>query len=254
MSNKFSKTAMVSLIILIIVLFVGCSKNKSQYPIDDNGNIMNTEKKKEATINIAFDENVAWKSIADANGGLSTKKGSIYNQLCVDVNISIINDNTHSSDSLINGELDAVCCTINNAALLYEKFENADIELTVPYIVSSSNGSTYIVLFNSEFAESHEKIVSKFIKGSLLAANMYDTETDIVKDVMPTLSGASDEYIKKCCSSVELATYEDNIYQFNYAIKTSRTKADGVWKLIDDSLVYALFNRAYLDRLSGEFK
>ena len=60
----------------------------------DDSNIMTTDKKTSSTINISLDEWIGWKSIIDANGGLTTQKGSIYDELGIDVNISVINDAT----------------------------------------------------------------------------------------------------------------------------------------------------------------
>lgn len=45
-----------------------------------------------------------WKSIIDANGGLTTQSGSIYDKLGVKVNINVINDATQSSNALIKGD------------------------------------------------------------------------------------------------------------------------------------------------------
>lgn len=48
---------------------------------NEDGNIINTEKSDTSTINLSLDEWIGWKSIIDANGGLSTQPGSIYDNL-----------------------------------------------------------------------------------------------------------------------------------------------------------------------------
>ena len=66
-----------------------------------------------------------WKSIIDANGGLTTQSGSIYDKLGVKVNINVINDATQSSNALIKGDLNAAGYTINRTAFLSKKFTDA---------------------------------------------------------------------------------------------------------------------------------
>ena len=60
-----------------------------------------------SVINLSLDEWVGWKPIIDANQGLTTQPGSIFDQLGIKVNINIINDATASSNALITGELNA---------------------------------------------------------------------------------------------------------------------------------------------------
>ena len=86
-----------------------------------------------------------WKSILDANGGLTTKEGSIYDELGITVNISIINDATQSSNALISGKLDAAGYTINRTAFLSSKFADAGKDVIMPFITNFSNGGDGII-------------------------------------------------------------------------------------------------------------
>ena len=97
------------------------------------------------TINISLDEWVGWKSMIDANGGLTTQPDSIYGKLGLDVNIHIINDATQSSNALIKGDLNAAGYTINRTAFLSNKFVNANKEVVMPYITNYSNGGDGII-------------------------------------------------------------------------------------------------------------
>lgn len=65
------------------------------------------------TINLSLDEWIGWKSIIDANGGLTTQDGSIFDELGIKVNINIINDADSSSNALIKGSLNAAGYTVN---------------------------------------------------------------------------------------------------------------------------------------------
>lgn len=142
--------------------------------IDENGNVINTEKETKETINISLDEWIGWKPILDSNGGLTTQPGSIYDQKGIDVNISIINDATQSSNALISGNLDAAGYTINRTAFLSQKFKNAGKEVVMPYISNFSNGGDGIIAKSSidevsellgatigvpQFSEAHSLVV-----------------------------------------------------------------------------------------------
>lgn len=170
---RLTKTAKLLLFVVIIALigggvfagvktgFVKTSKDKTEtvtsnnsnskdnvttdVVADDDGNVINTEKTDNKTINLSLDEWIGWKEIIDANGGLSTKEGSIYDKLGIKVNISIINDATQSSNALVSGKLDAAGYTINRTAFLSKKFKDAGMNVVMPYITNFSNGGDGII-------------------------------------------------------------------------------------------------------------
>lgn len=130
-----------------------------------------------------------WKSIIDANGGLTTQKNSIYDKLGIKVNISIINDATQSSNALISGNLDAAGYTINRTAFLSQKFEEAGKEVIMPYITNFSNGGDGIIAKSNitevtdlvdatigvpQFSEAHSLVVW-FVNQSDLTQEEKDT-------------------------------------------------------------------------------
>lgn len=336
------------------------SSSSSELDTDADGNIINTSKDDDATINLSLDEWIGWKSIIDANGGLSTQEGSIYDKLGIDVNISIINDATQSSNALISGSLDAAGYTINRTAFLSEKFKEAEFGVVMPYITNFSNGGDGIIansnitsvndlvnakvgvpqfseahslvvwfvnqsdlndsdkqkiidnliffdtaddaakaffageidvaatwepyltqaqnmsdahilfstasssslimdgiLFSEDFANQYPDVVSAFIDGSLEAAEMYDTEMNTIKKVMPMFSTASDNDIVENCASAKLTTYADNISLMNGTAKTIYSDMCNVWESIGESvnneLVNTLFDSSYIESLSGKY-
>jgi outer membrane protein OmpA-like peptidoglycan-associated protein/ABC-type taurine transport system substrate-binding protein len=144
------------------------------------------------TINISLDEWIGWKSIIDANKGLTTQPDSIYGKLGINVNINIINDATQSSNALIKGDLNAAGYTINRTAFLSNKFANANKEVIMPYITNYSNGGDGIIAKSSimtvkdlvgakigvpEFSEA-QTLVVWFVNNSDLA----QTEKDAIID------------------------------------------------------------------------
>lgn len=149
---RLTKGAKVLLVILVIGvlaagIFAGLKTGivKNDIQPDENGSVINIAKETSDTINISLDEWIGWKSIIDANGGLSTKDGSIYDKLGIKVNISIMNDATQSSNALISGKLDAAGYTINRTAFLSSKFRDAGLDVIMPFITNFSNGGDGII-------------------------------------------------------------------------------------------------------------
>lgn len=142
--------------------------------VDDDGNVINTDKKDDATINLSLDEWIGWKSIIDAAGGLSTQPGSIYDKLGVNVNISIINDATQSSNAMISGKLDAAGYTINRTAFLSSKFKNAGVDVVIPFITNFSNGGDGII------AKSNIQTVSDLIGAKVGVPQFSEAHTLVV--------------------------------------------------------------------------
>lgn len=141
---------------------------------DDSDTVMTTDKKSASTINVSLDEWIGWKSIIDANGGLTTQKGSIYDQLGIDVNISVINDATQSSNALIKGDLDAAGYTVNRTAFLSTKFKKAGIDVIMPYITNYSNGGDGII------AKSNIKTVKDLVGAKIGVPEFSEAQTLVV--------------------------------------------------------------------------
>ena len=328
--------------------------------VADNGNVMTTDKKTSSTINLSLDEWIGWKSIIDANGGLTTQKGSIYDQLGIDVNISVINDATQSSNALIKGDLDAAGYTINRVGFLSTKFEKAGIDVVMPYITNYSNGGDGIIaksniktikdligakigvpefseaqtlvvwfvnnsdlsdkdkkdiidnlilfetpdeaakaffagqvdvaatwepyltqaqnmsdchilfsttsstnlvmdgiLFNKAFTDANPDVVNKFIQGSLMASDKYDTEFDAIKAVMPMFSTSSNDDIVANCAGAKLTTWKDNENLLTGSAKIMYTDMCTVWKSIGEEanadIVDDVFTDTYIQNIASEF-
>ena len=335
--------------------------------VDKKNIVKQTETKKDGpktaddnAINVSLDEWIGWKSIIDANGGLTTQSGSIYDKLGIKVNINIINDATQSSNALIKGDLNAAGYTINRTAFLSKKFTNAGKEVIMPYITNYSNGGDGIIakssiknvndlvnakigvpefseaqtlvvwfvnnsdlstkkkakiidnlvlfstaddaakaffagqidvaatwepyltqaknmtdahvlfstasssnlvmdgiLFDKKFAEAHADVVEKFIQGSLEAADMYNTEFNAIREVMPMFNTASDEDIVANTESAKLTTWKDNLDLLNGTAKTIYSDMCNVWTSIGESvnadLVNSIFDDTYINAISDKF-
>lgn len=94
---------------------------------------------------ISLDEWVGWQSLIDANGGLTTAPDSINAKNGIKVEYKVMNDATASSSALIAGDLDGAGYTVNRYAFLQDKFDNAGLEVVMPFITNFSNGGDGII-------------------------------------------------------------------------------------------------------------
>ncbi len=206
---RLTKAAKVIIVLLVLAcvgggIFAGLKtgfitnkkdSNAVAVEADKDGNVINTDKTDSKTINLSLDEWIGWKPIIDANGGLSTADGSIYDELGIDVNISIINDATQSSNALISGDLDAAGYTINRVAFLSQKFKEANKDVVMPYITNFSNGGDGIIAKSDiktvndlvgvkigvpQFSEAHSLVIW-FVNQSDLSEN---EKADIINNLI----------------------------------------------------------------------
>lgn len=96
-------------------------------------------------INLSLDEWIGWKPIIDANQGLTTQPGSIFDKLGLQVNLSIINDGAESSSAMIAGDLNAAGYTTNRTAFLSSKFDAAGVDIVMPVFTNYSAGGDGII-------------------------------------------------------------------------------------------------------------
>lgn len=133
--------------------FVEQKKQDSAKPADNDANKV-VEKPEEnkpigTEIDLSLDEWIGWKPIIDANQGLTTQPGSIFDKLGVKVNIHVINDADSSSNALIKGDLNAAGYTLNRTAFLSGKFADAGLDVIMPVFTNYSNGGDGIIAMSS---------------------------------------------------------------------------------------------------------
>lgn len=153
MMTKYRLTLAGKIAIFILVAalaagalyFTGSFEKLTAAPSTDNSVASTEPGNTKEELDISLDEWIGWKSILDANGGITTQKGSIYDQLGLHLNIHIINDATQSSNALIKGSLDGAGYTVNRYAFLYEKFRNSSVPVSMTYITNSSSGGDGII-------------------------------------------------------------------------------------------------------------
>ena len=109
----------------------------------------NNQKTEINVINLSLDEWIGWKPLVDANQGLTTQPGSIFDKLGLQVNIHIINDAEASSNALIKGELNAAGYTLNRTSFLSGKFADAGLDVVMPVFTNYSNGGDGIIALST---------------------------------------------------------------------------------------------------------
>lgn len=325
-----------------------------------NNSTTQTEAKNDNVINLSLDEWIGWKPIIDANQGLTTQPGSIFDKLGLEVNIHIINDAEASSNALIKGDLNAAGYTLNRTAFLSGKFADAGLDVVMPVFTNYSDGGDGIIalsniesiedlvgakvgvpkyseaqslviwfvnksdltddqkkevienlilledaeqtgqaffagsldvaatwepylttaeestnshilfstassnklimdgiLFRSDFAKANSEVVSAFIDGIFQAVDMYTTEFDYIRAVMPMFAGSSDEEIKEMCGQAGLMGYAKNVETLKTDCPTVYADMCSVWESIgetvDRDLVKALFDTSYVEALSDKY-
>lgn len=123
--------------VVMVAIIVGALFIMNKQPADyNNGG---------AAVRISLDEFIGWKQLLYANGGLTTKEGSINAEKGIMVEYVIMNDANASSNALISGELQGAGYTVNRYAFLQSKFDAAGIEVIMPYITNYSNGGDGII-------------------------------------------------------------------------------------------------------------
>lgn len=104
-----------------------------------------TTPEKTDTVKISIDEWIGYQSLLDANGGLKTAEGSINAQNGISIEYVVMNDPNSSSAALISGELQGAGYTVNRYAFLQSKFDEAGVDVVMPYITNYSNGGDGVI-------------------------------------------------------------------------------------------------------------
>jgi len=320
----------------------------------------NTNSNDGTTINLSLDEWIGWKPIIDANQGLTTQPGSIFDKLGLNVNINIINDATASSNALITGELNAAGYTLNRTAFLSSKFSDAGLDVVMPFFTNYSAGGDGIIakqgienvedligkkigvprfseaqtlvvwfvnqsdlpdadkisiidslilfedasetgkaffageldvaatwqpylsyaeeagdshlmfstklskslimdgiVFRADFAKANPDIIAKFMDGVFQANEMYTTEFNYIREVIPMFAGTSDEDIKAQCADAELMGYAENAKVLKETAPLVFNDMCDVWESIGETVnrktVLTIFDTTYLTKLSDSY-
>jgi len=96
-------------------------------------------------LNLSLDQWIGWRSILMANGGLETKKGSIFDKLGLQLNIKNIDDNDAKLNALMARHIDAMGSTIQRYTFELSKLQRARIPVKMIFITNVSSGGDGII-------------------------------------------------------------------------------------------------------------
>ena len=122
-------------------------------------------------------------------------------------NLILMDDAEQTGQAFFAGKLDV--------AATWQPFLSNAEDSTNSHILFDTTSSNKLILdgilFRSDFATAHPDVVSKFIDGVFKAAELYETEFDTIREVMPMFAGAADEDILAQCGDAGLMGYSQNI-------------------------------------------
>lgn len=137
---KKNKNLVISIVAGVLVLAISLGANLFLNRERPGEEYTGAEK-----VRISLDEFAGWKGLIYANGGLVTTEGSINAKNGICIEYVIINDANTSSSALISGELQGAGYTVNRYAFLQSKFDEAGVEVVMPFISNYSNGADGII-------------------------------------------------------------------------------------------------------------
>ncbi len=133
---------LVSGILIFVIVFGVVSVKNFIVSKDENREYDNPNAIK---VRISLDEFAGYNGLLYANGGLKTTAGSINARNGIYIEYVVMNDAEESSDALISGNISGAGYTVNRYAFLQSKFDDAGIEVVMPYISNYSNGGDGII-------------------------------------------------------------------------------------------------------------
>lgn len=142
--RKSKFVAVIALLIAVICMLTACgnpTSNNATTTAANSGKGFSPEN----PVRISIDEWIGWQSLLDANGGLVTAPDSLNAQRGIYVEYVPMNDATTSSNALISGELQGAGYTVNRYAFLQAKFDEAGVDVVMPFITNYSNGGDGII-------------------------------------------------------------------------------------------------------------
>lgn len=148
-----------------------------------------------------------------------------------------------------------------DVAATWEPYLSQAQSMTDAHVLFSTASSSSLVMdgivFRKDFAEAHPDVVEKFIKATLKASNMYDTEFDSIRQVMPMFSTSTDEEIIENTKNAKLTTWKDNKDLLNGTAKTIYTDMCSIWESLGETvkkdMVDSIFDDTYIEAISNDF-
>lgn len=113
------------------------------------------------------------------------------------------------------------------------------------------------IVFSKEFAEANPEAVTKFIDCILQAEELYTSNCDVIRDVMPMFSAESDDSIKAAAADADLAGYKENIEILKIDAPMVYLDMCDIWtslgETVDATMANELFDTSYIEALKDKY-
>ena len=129
------------------------------------------------------------------------------------------------------------------------------------HILFSTSASKSLIMdgivFRSDFAQANPDVVTAFIDGIFQANEMYTTEFDYIREVMPMFAGVSDEDIAAQCGDAELMGYAENKEVLDSTAPSVYADMCDIWESLGETVnrkaSMTLFDSQYLTPLADKY-
>lgn len=148
-----------------------------------------------------------------------------------------------------------------DVAATWEPYLSQAQSMTDAHVLFSTKSSSSLVMdgivFRKDFAEAHPDVIQKFIRATLKASEVYATEFDAIRQVMPMFSTSTDEEIVANTENAKLTTWKDNKDLLNGTAKTIYTDMCGIWESFGETVnrdaVDTIFDDSYIEAIANDF-
>lgn len=148
-----------------------------------------------------------------------------------------------------------------DVAATWEPYLSQAQSMTDAHVLFSTESSSSLVMdgivFRKDFAEAHPDVIQKFIRATLKASDLYSTEFDAIREVMPMFSTSTDEEIIANTENARLTTWKDNNDLLNGTAKTIYTDMCDIWESLGETVnrdaVDTIFDDSYIEAIADDF-
>lgn len=168
-------------------------------------------------------------------------------------NLILFEDASETGEAFFAGQLDV--------AATWQPYLSYATSNSDAHILFSTTASKSLIMdgivFRSDFAKAHPDTVSAFIDGIFQANEMYTTEFDYIREVMPMFAGCSDDEIKSQCGDAEMMGYAANKEVLDTTAPSVYSDMCDIWEslgeTVDRKAAMTLFDSQYLLALSSKY-
>ena len=168
-------------------------------------------------------------------------------------NLILFEDASETGEAFYAGQLDV--------AATWQPYLSYATDNANAHILFSTSASKSLIMdgivFRSDFAQANPDVVTAFIDGIFQANEMYTTEFDYIREVMPMFAGVSDEDIAAQCGDAELMGYAENKEVLDSTAPSVYADMCDIWASLGETVnrkaSMTLFDSQYLTPLADKY-